>query len=143
MRLRACTYVAIILMFMALAPSTAHAEPILYSVSRDDDLLRVVNPSTGGTISSVPITLAGKVVSFGTGLPLTLLRDNSSPCSRYRATWTATRDNQSCYRCCDKYRQYRRSVCCIGFQFQRNPFAVVAIKKTPLGEAYRVRLYLP
>src|SRR6267142_4156764 len=68
MRLRACTCVTIILMFMALAPSTAHAEPILYSISRDDDLLRIVNPSTGGTISSVPITLAGKVVSFGTGL---------------------------------------------------------------------------
>ena len=68
MRLRACTCVTIILMFMALAPCTVHAEPILYSISRDDDLLRVVNPSTGGTISSVPITLAGKVVSFGTGL---------------------------------------------------------------------------
>jgi len=55
-------------MFMALAPSTVHAGRILYSISRDDDLLRVVNPSTGGTISSIPITLAGKVVSFGNGL---------------------------------------------------------------------------
>ena len=40
----------------------------LYSISRDDDLLRLVNPSTGGTISSVAITLTGKGVSFGNGL---------------------------------------------------------------------------
>ena len=68
MRLTACACVANILIFIGLAPSVAHAERILYSISRDDDLLRVVNPSTGGTISSVPIRLAGKVVSFGTGL---------------------------------------------------------------------------
>ena len=40
----------------------------LYSISRDDDLLRLVNPSTGSTISSVAITLTGKGVSFGNGL---------------------------------------------------------------------------
>ena len=46
----------------------AHAQSILYSVSRDDDLLRVINPSTGSTISSVAITLAGKGVAFANGL---------------------------------------------------------------------------
>ena len=63
----ACSAV-VILMFTSFAPSPAHAGRILYSVSRDDDFLRVVDPSTGHTISSVPITLAGKVVSFGNGL---------------------------------------------------------------------------
>lgn len=46
----------------------AHAQSILYSVSRDDDLLRVINPSTGSTISSVAITLTGKGVTFANGL---------------------------------------------------------------------------
>jgi hypothetical protein len=68
MRVRACACVANILIFMVLAPSVAHAGRILYSISRDDDLLRVVNPSTGSTISSVAITLAGRVVSNGNGL---------------------------------------------------------------------------
>jgi hypothetical protein len=68
MRLRACVCVVKILIFMVLAPSAAYAGRILYSISRDDDLLRVVNPSTGSTISSVAITLTGKQVSFGNGL---------------------------------------------------------------------------
>src|SRR6266481_2470385 len=59
---------AAILTFISFLPSPAHAGRILYSVSRDDDFLRVVDPSTGHTISSVPITLAGKIVSFGNGL---------------------------------------------------------------------------
>ena len=67
-RLTASGCVSIILMLMIFVPSAAHAWRILYSVSRDDDLLRAVDPSTGGTISSVPITLAGKIVSFGNGL---------------------------------------------------------------------------
>ena len=67
-RLMASVCVTVLLIFMVLAPSSAHAGRTLYSISRDDDLLRVVNPSTGGTISSVPITLAGRGVSFGNGL---------------------------------------------------------------------------
>jgi hypothetical protein len=67
-RLTACACVAVIMMLMIFLASPAHAGRILYSVSRDDDFLRVVDPSTGHTISSVPITLAGKVVSFGNGL---------------------------------------------------------------------------
>ena len=68
MRLTACACVANILIFIGLAPSVAHAERILYSISRDDDLLRRVSPSTGTTISSVAITLAGRGVSSGNGL---------------------------------------------------------------------------
>jgi hypothetical protein len=63
-----CARFVITFVFMVFAPLTAHAQRILYSISRDDDLLRLVNPSTGGTISSVPITLTGKGVSFGNGL---------------------------------------------------------------------------
>ena len=57
---------AMVLTFFAI--HSAYAARILYSISRDDDLLRVIDPSTGGTISSVQITLAGKIVSFGNGL---------------------------------------------------------------------------
>jgi hypothetical protein len=66
-RLIACTYLAMIGL-TSFAALPAHAGRILYSISRDDNLLRVVDPSTGGTISSVPITLPGRIVSFGNGL---------------------------------------------------------------------------
>jgi hypothetical protein len=61
-----CFFITIVLMAFLSLP--AYAQNILYSVSRDDDLLRVINPSTGGTISSVAITLAGRGVSFANGL---------------------------------------------------------------------------
>jgi hypothetical protein len=48
------------------AEATDEGRAILQIVH--DVLLRVLNPSTGGTISSVPITLAGRIVSFGNGL---------------------------------------------------------------------------
>jgi hypothetical protein len=60
-----CLAIAGLTFFAALS---AHAGGILYSISRDDDLLRVVDPSTGITISTVPITITGRVVSFGNGL---------------------------------------------------------------------------
>jgi FG-GAP-like repeat len=63
---KASVCLATTLVFMFFAALPAHAG--LYSISSDDDLLRVVDPSTGGTISSVPITLAGKIVSRGNGL---------------------------------------------------------------------------
>jgi hypothetical protein len=73
---------------------------------RDDDLLRVVNPSTGGTISSVAITLAGKGVPFANGLatnPVTgelfaLLKLDG------QTGWSAISNDQPVYRCCHKYR---------------------------------------
>jgi hypothetical protein len=46
----------------------AYAGPLLYSISSDDHLLRVVDRSNGDTISSVPITLAGRTVKVGNGL---------------------------------------------------------------------------
>jgi hypothetical protein len=61
-----CFFTAIIL--LALLSLPAHAQNLLYSVSRDDDLLRVIDPSTGSTMSSVAITLAGKGVDFTNGL---------------------------------------------------------------------------
>jgi hypothetical protein len=67
-RLAACAHVIMLALVMAFVPFPAYAERFLYSISRDDDLLRGVNPSTGVTISSVPITLSGSVVSFGNGL---------------------------------------------------------------------------
>ena len=67
-RMAICACFVITLVFIGFVPLPAYAQRILYSISRDDDLLRVVNPSTGSTISSVPITLAGQVVSFGNGL---------------------------------------------------------------------------
>jgi len=66
-RLAACPCFIIVFVLLIL-PLPSYAERLLYSISRDDDLLRVVNPSTGVTISSVPITLSGNVVSFGNGL---------------------------------------------------------------------------
>ncbi len=60
--------VAAVWLLVTLGISPAYAARALYSISRDDDLLRVIDPSTGGTISSVHITLAGKIVSFGNGL---------------------------------------------------------------------------
>jgi hypothetical protein len=62
----ACFLITVVFITFAVLP--AHAQSILYSVSRDDDLLRVINPSTGSTISSVAITLTGKGVAFANGL---------------------------------------------------------------------------
>jgi len=67
-RVAVCAGAVVVTMLMGFLPSPAPAGRALYSISRDDDLLRVVDPSTGGTVSSVPITLAGKIVSFGNGL---------------------------------------------------------------------------
>jgi FG-GAP-like repeat len=62
---RACLTTFGLTLFVALP---AYAGGILYSISSEDNLLRVVDASTGGTLSSVPITLAGKSVSRGNGL---------------------------------------------------------------------------
>ena len=42
--------------------------PMLFSVSADDNLLRVVNQTNGSTISSVEISLTGKTVEKANGL---------------------------------------------------------------------------
>ena len=40
----------------------------LFSIDRDSDLLRGIDPDTAATVSSVPITLTGEIVDGGTGL---------------------------------------------------------------------------
>ena len=86
----------------------AYAGRTLYSISRDDDLLRVVNPSTGSTISSVPITLAGRG-GFLRERACHSPGDRTALCVAQIgwSNWTRTGDHQSCYRCCHKYREYR------------------------------------
>lgn len=44
------------------------ASPILYSCSSRDDQLRTIDPTTGGTTSSITITIAGGTVDSCTGL---------------------------------------------------------------------------
>jgi hypothetical protein len=67
-RLTACVCLFTVLGFAFVVALLAYASGTLYSVSPDDALLRVVNPLTGGTISSVPITLAGRTILLGNGL---------------------------------------------------------------------------
>lgn len=52
-------------------PSVAGASSkLLYSISRDDELLRTVNPLTAQSIATVPITLPGRGVLGGNGLAI-------------------------------------------------------------------------
>lgn len=59
---------------LILLPEMGHAISTLYSVSPRDNLLRVVDPANGETLSSVPMVLPGETVKGATGLatdPLT------------------------------------------------------------------------
>ena len=61
------------LVSVGLTPSvtlaTVTTSAPLYSISPRDDILRIVDPATGGTIDdSVVITLSGETVGGGTGL---------------------------------------------------------------------------
>ncbi|MBI4638975.1 MAG: hypothetical protein HY727_21770 [Candidatus Rokubacteria bacterium] len=51
-----------------LAAPARSADPVLYSVASSDDLLRVIDPTTGATLSSVPMTLSGATVEKALGL---------------------------------------------------------------------------
>jgi hypothetical protein len=69
-------FIPIIFSFILISSviQPAFAESILYSVDRDSNLLRVVDPTNGDTISSVFITLPGSKIIKGLGLathPLT------------------------------------------------------------------------
>jgi hypothetical protein len=64
--LKSCTLIALI--SLATGPSGAEAQRKLYSISSIDDQLRVINPTTGATISSVTITLSGTTLMSGNGL---------------------------------------------------------------------------
>ena len=48
--------------------ATAGYQPHLFSIVKDDNRLRMVNPVTGRTVDSVEITMAGQQVNHGTGL---------------------------------------------------------------------------
>jgi hypothetical protein len=50
------------------AKGLAFVDETLYSVSRDDDLLRTIDPTNGSTLSSVTITLSGKTIFGANGL---------------------------------------------------------------------------
>ncbi len=47
---------------------TVAAQPVLYTVSSRDDLLRTVDPDTAATLGSVAITVPGETVTGATGL---------------------------------------------------------------------------
>jgi len=53
---------------LTITSSQAFGEDILYSIARNDDQLRIVDPITALTISQTTITLAGQTVTGGTGL---------------------------------------------------------------------------
>jgi hypothetical protein len=53
---------------LLLSAPVAEAQPTLYSIHRDSNLLRAIDPVTGATLSAVTITLAGQVVRNGNGL---------------------------------------------------------------------------
>ena len=140
---KACVCLATTLALTFFAALPAYAGRILYSISSDDDLLRVVDPSTGGTITSVPITLAGKIVSRGNGLgthPVTgqlfaLLTLVGQPGRQLVTINPATGVATSISNTGDQF-------AALAFNSSGTLFAVVGEKKTPLGEAYSLRLYL-
>jgi hypothetical protein len=142
-RLTACACLATIgLTFLAALP--AYAGRILYSISRDDDLLRVVDLSSGDTISSVPITLAGRIVSFGNGLathPVTgrlfaLLTLAGQPGRQLVTINPASVVATSIGNTGDQFAG-------LAFNSSGTLFAVLGDKKTHPVELYRLRLSLP
>jgi hypothetical protein len=139
-----CACFVITFVVMAFVPLPAYAQRILYSISRDDDLLRVVNPSTGSTISSVAITLAGRGVSFGNGLathPVTgelfaLLKLDGQTGRQLVTINPTTGVATSIGHTGDQF-------AALAFNSSGTLFAVVGDKKAQLVEACRLRLYLP
>ncbi|MEM7164344.1 MAG: hypothetical protein AAF581_02715 [Planctomycetota bacterium] len=56
------------LSFLFLFALPCAAQPVLYSVSRDDNLLRQIQPTTGATLFSVPLTIATGTVMQANGI---------------------------------------------------------------------------
>ena len=88
-----------VLALWTLCPLTAAAQQTFYSVSSFDDQLRIIDATTGATVSSIAITLAGRTVGWANGLAkhpqtgqlfaiLSLLPDcsGSGPCARELVT---------------------------------------------------------
>jgi hypothetical protein len=59
--------ISIALLTGVAAMATAHAQT-LYSIDQGSDQLRVINPATAASVSSVTITLAGETVNGGNGI---------------------------------------------------------------------------
>jgi hypothetical protein len=88
----------VVLTLLTLCPLRAAAQQTFYSVSSFDDQLRIIDATTGATVSSVMITLAGQTVGWANGLakhPLTgqlfavlslLPNCGSGPCARELVT---------------------------------------------------------
>ncbi len=89
----------LILTLLILCPLRAAAQQTFYSVASFDDQLRIIDATTGATVSSVTITLAGSTVGWANGLAkhpqtgqlfavLSLLPDcsGSGPCARELVT---------------------------------------------------------
>ncbi len=62
-----CAAVIAVLVLFSAAPAEAQGLQV-FTVSKDDDQLRQIDPVTGATISSVAITLSGQTVTQGLGL---------------------------------------------------------------------------
>ena len=58
----------VLLLLCAYSVPTIDAQPVLYSVSTGDNLLRTIDPETGMTISSVPIVLDSGTAFGATGV---------------------------------------------------------------------------
>lgn len=68
-RVLPCCVLGVLCAISLLAPAALQAQSLpLYTVSPGDDLLRTVDPLTGVTLNSTPITLAGQTVTGGNGL---------------------------------------------------------------------------
>ena len=69
LRISVLSLAGLMLALGILTPQPSQAQGLtLYSVSTDDALLRVIDPFSGATLSSVTITFAGDIVDGATGL---------------------------------------------------------------------------
>ena len=76
LRISVLSLAGLMLALGILTPQPSQAQGLtLYSVSSFDDLLRVIDPFSGATLSSVPITFAGDIVDGATGLARNPLTD--------------------------------------------------------------------
>lgn len=57
-------------LLLTAAATPAPASDVFYTVSSDDDYLRVVNPLTGGTTSSIQMSVTGATISRCNGLAI-------------------------------------------------------------------------
>ena len=69
LRISVLSIAGLMLALGILTPQPSQAQGLtLYAVSSGDELLRVIDPFSGATLSSVTITFAGDIVDGATGL---------------------------------------------------------------------------